>query len=324
MINFRLIRHLWLFQAVAEEQHFGRAAARLGMTQPPLSEQIQVLEQALKVTLFDRSRRGAHLTPEGAAILPAVRRFTEQLGRLELAVREAVAGRTGLLTIGAITSAMLDVLPDLIARLKADYPQLTVAVKEIDSADAVPALESGAVDVVFARLEGALGAAIQIRPLRLDRLAVALPRAHALAALPRIRLAALAEEDFVMFARQVSPVYFDSLVASCRASGFSPRILYEVRSVASQVAFVGCGQGIALVPSTLKKLAPDNVVLRPLQEVVNVVTAAMAWDAARPNPWIEAVIAALPAGKDEPARRQRQRRTTRPASLDGVRDGPAC
>ncbi len=307
MINFRLIRHLWLFQAVAEEQHFGRAAARLGMTQPPLSEQIQVLEQALKVTLFDRSRRGAHLTPEGAAILPAVRRFTEQLGRLELAVREAVAGRTGLLTIGAITSAMLDVLPDLIARLKADYPQLTVAVKEIDSADAVPALESGAVDVVFARLEGALGASIQTRPLRLDRLAVALPRGHALAAAPRVRLAALAEEDFVMFARQVSPVYFDSLVASCRASGFSPRILYEVRSVASQVAFVGCGQGIALVPSTLKKLAPDNVVLRPLQEVVSVVTVAMAWDAARPNPWIDAVIAALPAAKDEPAPRKRQR-----------------
>ena len=82
MINFRLIRHLWLFLAVAEEQNFGRAAKRLGMSQPPLSEQIQVLEQALKVQLFERSRRGAKLTPVGAAILPAVRKFAEQLERL--------------------------------------------------------------------------------------------------------------------------------------------------------------------------------------------------------------------------------------------------
>ena len=90
----RLIRHLWLFLAVAEEQNFGRAAKRLGMSQPPLSEQIQVLEQALKVTLFERSRRGAKLTPVGAAILPAVRKFAEQLERLELAVEAAAAGES--------------------------------------------------------------------------------------------------------------------------------------------------------------------------------------------------------------------------------------
>src|SRR5262252_9734148 len=95
-IDFRLIRHLWLFLAVAEEQHFGRAAKRLGMSQPPLTEQIQVLEQALKVKLFERGRKGATLTPVGAAILPAVRKFAEQLNRLELAVQEAIAGSTGV------------------------------------------------------------------------------------------------------------------------------------------------------------------------------------------------------------------------------------
>jgi DNA-binding transcriptional LysR family regulator len=292
-INFRLIRHLWLFLAVAEEQHFGRAAKRLGMSQPPLTEQIQVLEQALKVKLFERSRRGAQLTPVGAAILPAVRKFAEQLERLELAVREATAGQTGVLTIGAISSAMLDVLPPLVERLKADYPQLTVSVKEIDSVDAVPALEAGDVDLAFARLEGDLGTSIQAMPLTEDRLAVALPRSHAMATMPRIRLAALGEEAFVMFSRQVSPVYFDCLVAACRASGFSPRILHEVRSVASQIAFVGCGQGIALVPSTLKKLAPENVVVRPLKETLNVVTTAVAWSTARVNPMVDAAVAVL-------------------------------
>ncbi|SOE94104.1 DNA-binding transcriptional regulator, LysR family [Burkholderia sp. D7] len=293
MINFRLIRHLWLFLAVAEEQHFGRAARRLDMSQPPLTEQIQALEQALKVKLFERSRRGTQLTPVGAAILPAVRKFAEQLERLEFAVREAVAGRSGVLTIGAIAPAMLDVLPPLIERLKAEYPQLTVSVREIDSVEAIPALESGDIDLAFARLEGELGGNIESFPLAQDRLVVAMPRNHAMADSSRIRLASLADEDFVMFSRQISPVHFDSLVASCRSNGFSPRILHEVRSVASQVAFVGCGQGIALVPASLKKLAPENVVFRPLKENVSVVTTALAWSTTRDNPLINAVVAIL-------------------------------
>ncbi|CAI8845013.1 MULTISPECIES: LysR family transcriptional regulator [Pseudomonas] len=295
MINFRLIRHLWLFLAVAEEQNFGRAAKRLGMSQPPLSEQIQVLEQALKVTLFERSRRGAKLTPVGAAILPAVRKFAEQLERLELAVEEAVAGQSGMLTIGAISTAMFDVLPGLIDLLKQRYPQLTVSVREIDSVEAVPALEAGDIDLAFARLDGDLGPAIQSLPLREDRLMVALPGDHPLASRTRISLSSLASEPLVMFSRKVSPVYFDNLIATCRASGFSPRVLHEVRSVASQIAFVSCGQGIALVPASLKKLAPDNVVLRALTQKLNVVTTAVAWNSQRPNPLVTELVAQFQA-----------------------------
>jgi len=295
MINFRLIRHLWLFLAVAEEQNFGRAAKRLGMSQPPLSEQIQVLEQALKVQLFERSRRGAKLTPVGAAILPAVRKFAEQLERLELAVEEAVAGQSGMLTIGAISTAMFDVLPGLIDRLKQQYPHLTVSVREIDSVEALPALEAGDIDLAFARLDGDLGPAIQSLPVREDRLMVALPSDHPLAARSRISLSSLASEPLVMFSRKVSPVYFDNLIATCRASGFSPRVLHEVRSVASQIAFVSCGQGIALVPASLKKLAPDNVVLRPLTQKLNVVTTAVAWNSERSNPLVTELVAQFQA-----------------------------
>jgi len=291
MINFRLIRHLWLFLAVAEEQNFGRAAKRLGMSQPPLSEQIQVLEQALKVKLFDRSRRGAKLTPAGAAILPAVRKFAEQLERLELAVEEAVAGQSGILTIGAISTAMFDVLPGLIEQLKHDYPQLTVSVREIDSVEALPALEAGDIDLAFARLDGDLGASVQSLALTEDRLMVALPAEHPLASRSRISLSSLANEPLVMFARKVSPVYFDNLIATCRASGFSPRVLHEVRSVASQIAFVSYGQGIALVPASLKKLAPGNVVFRALSQKLQVVTTAMAWNAQRPNAVVEELVA---------------------------------
>ncbi|MDH4556251.1 LysR family transcriptional regulator [Pseudomonas sp. BN417] len=293
MINFRLIRHLWLFLAVAEEQSFSRAAKRLGMSQPPLTEQIQILEHALKIKLFERSRRGAQLTPAGAAILPAVRKFADQLERLELAVLEAVSGQAGVLTIGAITNAMIDVLPPLIDRFKAEHPQITVAVREIDSAEAIPALESGDIDLAFARLEGNLGKDIRSVPLTEDRLAVAILRDHPLATRQRLTLASLADEPLVMSSRQVSPNYFDYLIGVCKANGLSPRVLHEVRSVASQIAFVSCGQGVALVPASMKKLAPDNVVLKPITPRLGVVTTAAVWNAARPNPLVDAMVAQL-------------------------------
>lgn len=290
MINFRLIRHLWLFLAVAEDQNFSRAAKRLGMSQPPLTEQIQALEQSLRVQLFTRSRRGAQLTAAGAAILPAVRKFADQLERLELAVLEAVTGHAGVLTIGAITSAMIDVLPRLIERFKQDHPLITVSVREIDSAEAIPALEAGDIDIAFARLEGSLGRHLQSMPLSEDRLAIAMPKDHPLAASESINLQALADETLVMASRDVSPVYFDYLVGLCKSSGFAPRIVHQVRSVSSQVAFVSCGQGIALVPTSMDKLAPENVLVRPLQPEVKVVTTAMAWHGVNSNPLVDAMI----------------------------------
>ncbi|WP_349920173.1 LysR substrate-binding domain-containing protein [Aeromonas veronii] len=293
MINFRLVRHLWLFLAVAEERHFGRAARRLGMTQPPLTEQIKVLEHALRVKLFDRTPKGVQLTPAGQAILPAVRRLADQLEHLELAVREAASGQVGLLTIGAITSAMLDELPAVIERLKLSHPGVTVSVREIDSADAIPALESGELDLALVRLAGRDEGSIRGRPLKQDRLAVALPATHPLAQDAAVPLAALAEEPFVLFPRALNPAYFDTLMACCHEAGFAPRVLHEARTVASQVAFVGCGQGVALVPETLHKSAPANVVIRPLAGEVQVVTTALAWHGERPPALLDLLLSEL-------------------------------
>jgi len=290
MLNFRLIRHLWLFLAVAEEQHFGRAAKKLGMTQPPLTEQIQILEQALKVKLFERSRRGAQLTPIGKAILPEVRKLRDYLERLELTIHEAVAGQTGVLTIGAITSAMVDTLPPLISELQTAHPQLTISVREIDTAEAIPALENGNIDMAFSRLEITNGHEITVRPLQQEQLAVALPRQHPLAQSTSVALADLAKETFVMFPRPLNPTYFDILMANCHNSGFTPRILHEARSVASQVGLVGCNQGIALVPLALQKMAPENVVIRPLAGHINVTTISVAWNNRRNHPALASAI----------------------------------
>jgi DNA-binding transcriptional LysR family regulator len=297
-IDFRLIRQLWMFLAVAEEQHFGRAAQRLNMSQPPLTEQIKVLEQALKLQLFERSRRGTQLSPAGAAILPAVRQFAGQVERLERVVREVASGQSGVLHIGAVTSAMLETLPPLLEALKQAHPHLTVFVKEIDSVEAIPALEAGELDLAFVRLDGEVGNGIATMPRAEDRLAVALPKDHALAALSRVSLRSLATESLVMSSRERSPVYFDLLTSVCRSHGFNPRVLHEVRSITSQIAYVGCGQGVALVPSSMRKLAPESVVVRPLKERIMVVAAALAWNANRYHPMVEVAVGWLKKQSD--------------------------
>lgn len=292
-IDFRLIRQLWMFLAVAEERHFGRAAKRLNMSQPPLTEQIKVLEQSLKLQLFNRSRRGTQLSPAGAAILPAVQQFAGQVERLERVIREVAAGQSGVLHVGAITSAMLETVPPVLDALKQAHPDLTVFVSEIDSVDAIPALEAGELDLAFVRVDGEVGNGIAVMPLSEDRLAVAVPKDHPLAALPRVRLRALADEQLVMSSRQVSPVYFDMLTSVCRSHGLTPRVMHEVRSVTSQIAYVGCGQGVALVPSSMRKLAPENVVVRPLKEKVMVVTAALMWNTNRHHPMVDEAVSWL-------------------------------
>jgi DNA-binding transcriptional LysR family regulator len=292
-LDFRLMRQLWMFLAVAEEQHFGRAAKRLGMSQPPLTEQIQVLEQSLRLRLFERDRRGTRLSPAGAALLPAVRRFAEQMEQLETVIREVAAGQSGVLRVGAITSAMLEIVPAYLEAFRQTHPNLSVFVREIDSVEAIPGLESGELDLAFVRLEGAIGSGISTLPLTEDRLAVALPKEHPLAALPRVPLKSLEAERLVMSSRRVSPVYFDLLTSTCRAHGFVPHVYHEVRSVTAQIAYVSCGQGVALVPLAMAKLAPANVVVRPLKEKVRVVTAALAWNARRHHPMVEASVAWL-------------------------------
>nr|WP_286193974.1 LysR substrate-binding domain-containing protein [Tropicibacter sp. R16_0] len=303
-IDFRLNRQLWMFLAVAEEGHFGRAAERLGMTQPPLSEHIKTLETALGVGLFDRSRRGTRLTAAGAALLPAVRRFADQAMDLELTVREVAAGQSGILNVGAITSAMTDMIPQWMERLREQLPQLTVSIHEIDSVEAAPGLRSGALDLAFYRLDGSPGDGLESFPVTYDTLCVAVPIDHRAAHLGQMPLADVANSPLIMSARAVSPVYFDSIVSACRRHGVSLRILHEVRSISSQLAYVSCGQGIAIVPGTMERLAPENVRIVPLVEEISIVTTAVAWSTETHAPLkdqaLDVLKGLIPKGNVEP------------------------
>jgi len=289
MIDVRLLRHLWSFLAVAEEGNFGRAAKRLGISQPPLTKQIQILETSLGVILFERSRHGAALTREGRAILPAVRRFAEQMGEVEAVIRSAKDGEAELITIGAITSSFYDVLPRILAAVATELPGALISFKEIHTADAVPLLQSGAIDIAFSRIIRATGT-IQVAPIVTGQLVVALPSRHPLASQGTVALMDLAEEPWVHVRRDFSPDYFDRIISAATRAGFSPRLVHEVRSEASQIAFVSCGLGIALVHAGMMRSEAPNVVFRSLSAPVEMVTVSVASDLSRSTTTVAAVV----------------------------------
>lgn len=289
MIDFRLLRHFWYFLAVAEERHFGKAAKRLGMSQPPLSQQIQVLEKSLGVKLFERSRQGVRLTKEGAEIMGPVQRFMEHAQRLQLEVLDARQGRDTKVTIGAVNAALFDIMPRLTRLAKQRYPHLSLSLTEMDSATALSAVQNGEVDIAFARFDQPVSA-LEIRPIVKDQLVVVLPIDHPLTRRDRIALSELADENLVLSPRRISPSFFDQIVSACHHVGFSPRIVHEVRTVVSQIAFVGCGSAIGMVPSRSMRFGGGDVVFRPLVETLEVVTVAAAWDPARRKDVVPAIV----------------------------------
>ena len=289
MINFRLLRHFWYFMAVAEERHFGRAAKRLGVSQPPLSQQIQVLERTLGVKLFERSREGARLTREGSQILEPVRSFLDHAHRLETTVMDVRQGRGAGIAFGAINSALFDVMPHVLGTARREYPTLSLTLAEMDSAQALTAVRNGEIDLAFARFDHQISP-LAIRPITTDHLVVALPIDHRLTQQAKVALGELADESLVLFPRRISPHYFDIIVAACRVAGFSPRVMHEIGSVVSQIGFVGCGFGVGLVPSRSMRFGSSAVAFRPLVETIDVVTIAAVWDPSLNNEFVPRMV----------------------------------
>ncbi|MCZ8147381.1 MAG: LysR family transcriptional regulator [Roseomonas sp.] len=280
-MDFRLVRRLGHFLAVAEEGHFGRAAARLGISQPPLTAQIQALEAELGVQLLERTGKGARPTREGEALIPLARRLAQDAGELESLARELRAGRHAPVSIACVTSALFDYLPPLVRALQAARPEAAVSVRELDTTDAVEALRRGEVDLALLRLERDRHP-VKLRPLGCDVLAAALPSGHPLAESEApLPLGLLADEPLLILPRGISPAYSDAMVAACRAAGFTPRVVREVGSAMAQLGFVAAGLGVALVSAGMARLRPPGVSFRDLEGPVHAVGVALAWNAER-------------------------------------------
>ncbi|HEY1135371.1 MAG TPA: LysR substrate-binding domain-containing protein [Nocardioides sp.] len=260
------LRHLRYFVAVAEECHFGRAAERLHIAQPPLSQQIKQLEAHLGVTLLTRSTRRVELTAAGASYLDDARRILAAVDEAALDARRVAEGRVGRVAIGFTGSATYELLPRLARVLRAELPDVEVELHgEILTPGQVARLHDGALDVGV--LRPPVDDALDVRVLRHEPLVAVLPDAHPLVAAPGIaavRLADLAGEPFVTYPSGHRSVVHEAVRAACRTAGFEPQPVAEVAETSTLVSFVAAGLGVALVPGSVQHLRITGATYRPL------------------------------------------------------------
>ncbi|WP_437945783.1 LysR substrate-binding domain-containing protein [Sorangium sp. So ce296] len=256
------LRHLRYFTAVAEERHFGRAAQRLGIAQPPLSRQIQDLESELGFSLFDRSRRRVELTPAGAVFLAHVRRVFDALDLAVHEARRASVGETGRLVVGYLSSLAYSGITELVRAFRTDFPSVELALREMPPQEQIDALKDGRIDVGFVRAP-LNDPRLASECVRREPLLVALPADHPLAGRRRIPLELLSREPFVVFPRQRGSAFFDLVVGLCREAGFTPRVVQEALHL-DILSLVAAGFGVSILPESIKNIRRGGLALRPI------------------------------------------------------------
>ncbi len=282
------LRQLRYFVAVAETLHFGRAARRLAISQPPLSRQIAALERGLGVELFTRSTRGVRLTPSGSALLPRARRLLADADTIAVGARELARGEVGLLRVGFLAAATYSMLPRLITSFRRARPGVRLVLSEATSDRQLVALAEANLDVGVL-LPPVSDPALAWLPLVREPLVAALPSGQRWP--PRIALARLAGEPFILFPRPAGASLYDLIVNACERAGFTPRVEQEAVQMATIVSLVAAGMGVALVPESLRQVRRAGVVYRPLADRIAPVETGLAWRADDATPALAAFVA---------------------------------
>jgi DNA-binding transcriptional LysR family regulator len=285
------LRHLHYFIAVAEELHFGRAAARLHMAQPPLSQQIRRLEEDLGVLLFERSqKRQVKLTGAGEAFLREARRVLEQAEHAALAAQKAARGEAGHLTVGFVGSVAFHLFPVLLRAFRHRYPDVELSLQELRSPDQVQALLQDKLLVGLLRPLKDTGG-LCVEPLLAEELIAVLPEGHPLASRARVELADLARESVVLPPRNSGcGTLHDLVLQACQRQGFTPRISQQATELHARISLVAGGLGVTLVPATFQSLQREGVVYRQLAEPAPRVDLAIAWRAGERSQLVHAFL----------------------------------
>lgn len=275
-MNLPDLRQLRHFVAVAEQLHFGRAAAALHISQPPLSRSIQDLEQRLGATLLARTRRKVELTPEGARFLGEAKRLLSQLERAVLDVGSMAAGAGGRLRLGFVSLADYGVLPGLLKAYKAARPGVALALREMLSPEQAVALAAGELD--FGLLLPPVAGDLEHLVVQRERFVAALPSRHSLArARGRIAVRELDGEAFVMAPREIAPGLHDLVAMLTTRAGFSPRVAQEAIQMQTVVSLVSSGLGVAIVPASVANLGRRGVVYREIADAHPRLELWLAW-----------------------------------------------
>jgi DNA-binding transcriptional LysR family regulator len=291
------LRHLRYFSAVATELHFGRAAAKLHIAQPPLSKQIQDLETELGFELFTRIKRSVALTPAGQAFLVEVTQIFQQLDRAIDIGRKTSRGELGQISIGFVGSATYNILPVMLQQFRDRYPHVQIELHELTTDRQLVWLREGRIDLGL------------IRPPIVDRdlssqvifhesLVVALPINHHLAVVDAIDIRLLATTPFIMFPRKLAPGLYDPIIAICQAAGFSPHVVQECIQMQTIVSLVSANMGVSILPESIQSAQRQGVVYKPIRSpflsVAKLATMAIVWrindDSPTTNRFLEIVL----------------------------------
>ena len=287
------MRHLRCLIAVAEELHFGRAATRLNISQPPVSLAIKELEAELGVTLFERNSRRIVLTRQGEEAVHDARAVLARTELLKRRAHDSAQGQSGALSLGFISLAPYSFLPGALKRFMADFPKVKVSLQESTTDQILGELEIGALDLGFIFASPGMSKTLAYRPLQRDPLIVALPDKHPLAKSAQVPLEKLAHERFLGFERHYGPMIFDAMVATCMRHGFSPDLL-PARQMHTIVSLVSGGIGVALVPASVKAMPREGVVYRPIKGERTLVETGAAWREADESSLVQVFMAYLP------------------------------
>ncbi|KMM56870.1 LysR family transcriptional regulator [Bacillus glycinifermentans] len=260
------LRHLRYFMVVAEELHFGKAALRLKMTQPPLSQQIKQLESEIGVTLLKRSKRAVKLTAAGDVFLKQIKEGLSQIDQAVDMAQRTARGELGRLVIGFVGSATYEIMPPIIREYRKQFPSVNIELRELSTPNQIEALLNGHIDIGV--LHPPLGNdELKSYTVKKSHCVLALPKYHPLTKKSRIYLRDLEDESLIAIDKSAWPSLYTDFIFSCEQAGFIPNIAQEATEYQMVIGLVSAGMGIAVVPTAAKRLFNLDVVYREIDDL---------------------------------------------------------
>jgi DNA-binding transcriptional LysR family regulator len=286
------LREIRYFLAVADELHFGRAAARLHISQPPLTQHIKKLEADLGVRLFDRNRRTVKLTASGQAMLDEARRIVGDIEGMRRIVQRTELGETGLLRAGFMSSAPFAKARELYTCLARDMRGISVTWHGLTTSEQVRALQLHQIDLGFIHLPGE-HPGLKVQTVVDDRLVLAVHASHPLAGRNSAPLKAFSADGFILPPRASAPGLYDLIIATCNAAGFSPAIPHRARDMLAMISLVSIGSGVSIVPRWLTGAGFPDVCFLDIAGRVPQVQLALAWNPENKSPVLQRALTAF-------------------------------
>ncbi|MCC5635852.1 LysR family transcriptional regulator [Nostoc sp. CHAB 5844] len=291
------LRHLRYFVTLAEELHFGKAAEKLQIAQPPLSQQIRQLEAELGFELFHRTKRNVQLTQAGQVFLSEVQQILQQLQQAIQIGQQTSRGEVGKLVVGFVSSSAYNILPDILKEYRNRVPGVSLELHELTTDQQLDWLREGRMDVGFIR-PPVDDHKFSWETIFQESLMVALPETHELANQSHISLTSLANEAFISFPRKLAPGVYDLIISLCQQSGFSPNVVQEAIQMQTIISIVAAEIGVAVVPASLQNLQRTGVIYKHIEEHTPKVAIAMIWRSSETSPTVQKFLEIV---RDKPA-----------------------